>query len=240
MTGLSALLVFASIAAFVSVYARGNHRQSVLIVTQTIEQGRPITGADLGSASLSVSGAVHPILVSDAQLLSGRRAAVTIPTGSLLTMADTTAAQPVSPGDAVVGMALKGGQLPASGVEPGDQVMIIQTGAPGTPLVSSAQSSQSPADGIATPSSPGAGVLVSRATVFDIQPPPGGSGGSGGSSSSLGPPSPSTDSQLVSVEVAVSDAAVVSAAAAVGQVSLVLLPVSSGDAAQGAGNGSSQ
>ena len=58
MTALSALLVFASIAAFASVYTRANHKQSVLIVTQTIEQGQPITGADLGSASMSISGAI--------------------------------------------------------------------------------------------------------------------------------------------------------------------------------------
>ena len=66
---------------------------------------------------------------------------MTIPSGSLLTMADTTAAEPISPGDAVVGMALKAGQLPSSGVEPGEQVMIVQTGAPGTPLVTPVESS---------------------------------------------------------------------------------------------------
>ncbi len=238
MTALSALLVFASIAAFASVYTRANHRQSVLIVTQTIEQGQPITGSDLGSASVSISGAVHPIPVSDPQLLAGRRAAVTIPSGSLLTMADTTAAQPISPGDAVVGVALKAGQLPSGGVEPGDQVMIVQTGAPGAPLVSPVEPSGSSAGNSASSSPANLGVLVPRATVFDVQMPSVGSGGSN-ASSLQGASSSTGDSQLVSVEVSDSDAPTVSTSAAAGQISLVLIPAASGGAGSGIGNGSS-
>ena len=187
---------------------------------------------------MSISGAVHPIPVSDPQLLAGRRAAVTIPSGSLLTMADTTAAEPISPGDAVVGMALKAGQLPSIGVEPGEQVMIVQTGAPGTPLVTPVESSDGSADGSASSSSASAGVLVPSAKVFDVQMPSGGSGESN-ASSSQGAASSAGDSQLVSVEVSDSDAPMVSTAAAAGQVSLVLLPASSGGSGSGIGNGSS-
>ncbi len=115
MAVLSALLVFVSIAAFTTVYASANHQQTVLIVTRTIEQGQPIVAQDLGQTSAAISGGVVPIPVSDASELSGRRAAVTIPSGSLLTVGDTTSGQPIPSGFAVVGMALKPGQLPSVG-----------------------------------------------------------------------------------------------------------------------------
>jgi hypothetical protein len=225
MTVLSALLVFGSIAAFATVYASANHEQSVLIVTQTIEQGQRISAGDLGQASATISSGVEPILVADAPDLAGRRAAVTIPAGSLLTLADTTTSQPIYPGEAVVGMALKPGQLPAAGVEPGEQVMMVETGAPGTPLASLPSSTGSV--------STGSGILVPRATVFDVETT------SPDTSSSGSTANAGDGSQLVSVEVTDSLAPEVSAAAAADQVSLILLPASSGASSGSDGHGSS-
>ncbi len=228
MTVLSALLVFGSIAAFATVYASANHAQSVLIVTQTIEQGQRISAGDLGQASATISSGVEPILVADAPDLAGRRAAVTIPAGSLLTLADTTTSQPIYPGEAVVGMALKPGQVPAGGVEPGEQVMMVETGAPGTPLASLPSSTGSAA-GVST----GSGILVPRATVFDVETT------SPDTSSSGSTANAGDGSQLVSVEVTDSLAPEVSAAAAADQVSLILLPASSGASSGSDGHGSS-
>ncbi len=217
LTVLSALLVFGSVAAFATVYAAGTHQQSVLIVTRTIEQGQPIRGSDLGQASAAISGGVDPIPVSDAGELAGRRAATTIPAGTLLTIGDTTSSEPIGPGDAVVGMALKPGQLPADGLSPGDQVMVVETVAAGSPVTSVPPTPNSGSgDG-----GSGTGVLVSRALVFGIQPPASGGlpdgGTTGGSTSGSG-------TELVSVEVSNSVAPSVASAATAGQVSLVLLP----------------
>jgi hypothetical protein len=200
----SLVVVFASTAAFAEIYSSTNHQVSVLVVTRTIEQGQVLSGSDLGQASAAISGGVIPIPVSDAPELSGKRAAVTVPAGSLLTMGDLTDSQPIASGDAVVGMALKAGQLPASGVEPGDEVMIVQTDSPGTSLVS--PDSGGPSGGL----DPSTGVLVPQASVFDVAVPPADSA----SSASL----------LVSVDVSSTLAAAVSTAAAADQVSLVLLP----------------
>jgi hypothetical protein len=229
MAVLSALLVFGSIAAFAAIYASANHEQSVLIVTQTIEQGQPITARDLGQTSAAISGGIVPIPVSDASELSGRRAAVTIPAGSLLTVGDTTGAQPIAQGYAVVGMALKPGQLPSTGLEPGDQVMIVETGSPDTPLTSSSA-------GGTTDGSAGTGVLVPRATVFGVASQAD-SPTSAGSTSSPG--SSVGDSQLVSVEVSDTLAPAVSTEAAADQVSLVLLPNSPSAKGDGPGYGTS-
>ena len=204
MAVASGSVVFASVAVFAGLYSSANRQISVLIVTTTIQQGQRITGAQLGQANVAVSGGVTPIPVADAPELSGKRASVTIPAGSLLTRGDITGAQPIAAGDAVVGLALKADQLPGSGVEPGDQVMIVQTGSPGSPLTTAASTSSSDSTGTTT------GVLVPQASVFAVETPP--------ASSSAGV------SLLVSVEVSSTLAAAVTTRAAADQVSLVLLP----------------
>jgi hypothetical protein len=216
MAVASSAVVFASIAVFATVYSGAGRQTPVLIVTSTIEKGQLIAGSDLGRASMSISGGVTPIPVSLAPELSGQRASVTIPAGSLLTSGDVTTAQPIGAGDAVVGLALKAGQLPSSGVVPGDQVMIVETASPGTPLavVPSDGSAPSTPASPTTAATPTTGVLVPQASVFDVEAP------SANSAAGL--------SQLVSVEVSSTLAAAVSTAAAADQVSLVLLPDNAG------------
>jgi hypothetical protein len=239
MAVISALVVLASIAIFASIYSAAGHQTPVLIVTRTIEQGQPITGGDLGQASASISGGVIAVPVADASELSGKRAAVTIPSGSLLTAGDVTGSPAIATGDAVVGLALKPGQLPSVGLTAGDRVMIIQTASPGTPLSGVADSAAAPASGSAASSAADAqssaaassdsdgvggatGVLVSEAAVFDVEVPTAANS--------------TDDSILVSVEVATTLATDVSTAAAADQVSLVLLPNEpSGSATGGTG-----
>ncbi len=211
------MIVFASIAGFAELYSSANHQVSVLVVTDTIEQGQRISGSDLGSTSASISGGVVPVPVADASELSGERAAVTIPAGSLLTAGDLTDSEPIPTGDAVVGLALKAGQLPASGVNPGDQVMIVQTADPGSSLSIPTTSGGDSGDGGSS-----TGVLVPQSSVFDVEAPP------ADSSSDV--------SQLVSVEVPSTEAAAVTTAANADQVSLVLLPSLAGDVEPSSGS----
>ncbi len=205
----SLVMVFSSIAVFADIYASANRQTPVLIVTQAIQQGQKLSGSELGEASVSISSGVSPIPVADATELVGQRAAFTIPAGSLLTAADVTDSQPIVAGDAIVGMALKAGQLPAAGVESGDEVMVVQTASLGAPLDSPLSAGGS--SGTVRAST---GVLVPEALVFDVEAPP--------------TDSESSASQLVSVEVSSTLAAAVSTAAAADQVSLVLLPSDSG------------
>ncbi len=216
---VSALLVFTSIAVFASVYSSANHQTPSLIVVQTIQEGQRISGTDLGQASVAISAGVSPIPVASAPLLAGKRAAVTIPAGSLLTLADVAGSAPIAAGEAVVGMALKDGEYPSAGVESGDQVMIVQSASPGAPATATATDSGS-GSGSQDGGGSATGVLVPQATVFDVGPP--------SANSSDGA------SLLVSVEVSRTLAAEVSTAASAGEVSLVLLPQGSGGQLGGA------
>ncbi|MHB1516911.1 MAG: hypothetical protein ACYCVN_01045 [Acidimicrobiales bacterium] len=206
----SVLLVFTSIAVFAAAYSSAGRQTAVLIVTSTVQRGAPFTAGMLGEASAAVSGGAEPIPATEASMLSGKRAAVTLPAGSLLTSEDVSSSPAIPTGDAVVGLALKAGQLPASGVEAGDAVMIVETGAPGAPTAAPpvAVSGAGATAGGGVPFT--TGTLVPRAFIFDVAAP--------------SPADSSSISQLVSVEVPATEAAAVSAVAAADEVALVLLP----------------
>ncbi len=227
LVAVSALLVFASIAIFASIESSSDHRTEVLVVTRTVQQGQLFAGSDLGSASLSVSSGVTPISVADASELAGRRAAVTLPAGSLLVPTDLATGPAVVRGDAIVGLALKAGQVPAAGVAPGDEVMVIETGIPGTPVSGALSAASSAGDASSDSAAGTTGVLVPEARVYDTASP--------SASSSSG------DTELVSVEVPRAVSAAVSAAATAGQIGLVLLPTggAGGSGSSGGSVGSS-
>jgi len=220
----SVAVIVASVAAFVAIYSGASHQVPVLVVVRPVAPGQQITAADLGQDGISSSGSLAAVPVSQASAVVGQLAQIPLVPGSLLLLADVTGGQPIKPGDAVVGIALKDGQLPASGLQPGDRVMVIQTEAPGSPVSSPSSpstgltgSGASP-DTVAAPPSAGTGsptgVLVPDAVVSGVAQP------AAGSSSSA--------TQLVSVEVSQTEAAQVSVAAAADQISLVLLPGSGG------------
>ncbi len=220
LAAASAAVVVVSIAAFMSLYSSARHQQQVLVVTQPVEKGEMLSAADLGEASANLSGGVEAIPVSLTASVSGKRAAVTIPAGSLLVPGDLTSASEIPQGEAVVGIALKDGQYPSTGLQPGDQVMVVQTASPGSPLPTVAGGgSSTPNDNSGATAS--SGVLVPQATVFAVATPGTNSGGS--------------VSDLVSVEVPTTLAAAVSTASAADQASLVLLP----DVGSGATTGES-
>jgi hypothetical protein len=221
----SLVVIGASIATFAGLYASAGRRTAAIVVDRPLTQGQPITAADLGEADVSVSGGVRYIPVADASVIQGKRAASAIPAGSLLTPGDLATAPAIAAGDAVVGVALKDGQYPAAGLAPGQRVLIVQTGTPGSPL-----SAPAPASSAATPPTTatdsgsalvgtGAGVLVPVATVVSVSSPGSASGGN--------------YALLVSVEVSAAVAPVVATASSADQVGLVLLPATATATATG-------
>ena len=212
----STVLIFASIAVFAGLYANAGHRVPIVAVVRPVHQGQQISSSDLGEVNASISGSVQTIPYSAVGSVVGKQAAVALVPGSILTTGDISTASRIPAGDAIVGIALKPGQLPSAGVVPGEQVMVVQTGQPGSPapsLSSSGSGSGSSAGSGASTSSGQStsdGVLVPRALVYDVATPSAASG--------------SGSTQLVSVELAQELAPAVSVAAAAGQVSIVVLP----------------
>jgi SAF domain len=218
----SIAIVIASVVIFVGIYSRANRQSAVIAVARPVLQGQRISAGDLTESSITASGNISSVSVSHAEQFIGKVAAVTLLPGSLLSPADVTNDPTVKAGDAVVGVALKDGQLPAAGLTPGDQVMVIQTQIPGTPVSgpSGLQSTTSPnTQSLSGSNEVSTGVLVPDATVHDVATPQAAASGS--------------TTLLVSLEVSATVAAQVSVAAAAGQISLVLLPTSSDQVANG-------
>jgi hypothetical protein len=212
----STVLIFASIAVFAGLYANAGHRVPIVAVVRPVHQGQQISSSDLGEVNASISGSVQTIPYSAVGSVVGKQAAVALVPGSILTPGDISSASPIPAGDAIVGIALKPGQLPSAGVVPGEQVMLVQTGQPGSPAPSLSSSGSGPGSSAGSGLSTGSGqstsdgVLVPRALVYDVAAPSAASGNG--------------STQLVSVELAQELAPAVSVAAAAGQVSIVVLP----------------
>jgi hypothetical protein len=163
----SLALVIVCVAAFLSLYAHAGDRTSVLVVARSVPAGQDITAGDLAIVRVSLSPGVSVISAASLDQIMGRRAAVPLAPGDLLSSSDIANRAVLPPGDAIVGIAAKPGQMPANGVEPGDTVDVVLT------AVSGVSQSVVGGSGVAggTPTSdeglPGS-VLARSATVTDV------------------------------------------------------------------------
>ena len=130
----SAALVAICMAVFALVYTQSVRRVSVIEVARPVMQGQLLTSSDLREAEVGAAGATAVVPFANLQQVLGRAATVSLVSGALLAPGDVGTTGTPGAGDAVVGIDLKPGMLPASGVEPGETVMIVLTGPSGSPI----------------------------------------------------------------------------------------------------------
>lgn len=118
--------------AATTVLAAG-HRVAVVAVARDVPAGTRITAADLGVARVAADPALRPVPEERRLGLLGQVAAVDLRPGTLLTADMVTSTAIPGAGQAVVGVALKAGQLPARPLMPGDRVLVVTTSGPSTP-----------------------------------------------------------------------------------------------------------
>jgi len=142
---LAVAMVGAGVLVSAAVYQRADHQVPVVTVTQPVQAGAAITAADLGTTGVTVSSGIGVIPASQLGQVAGEIAAVGLQPGTLLAPAELTTAQPPAPGQDLVPASLKPSELPASGLFPGDRVLIVptpgdqgQAGLPGAPAPLSA------------------------------------------------------------------------------------------------------
>jgi len=207
----SIALVTVCIAIFTSVYLHVGDRVAVLALQHDVQQGHAISRGDLAVVRIAFSGGIAPIAATDVNEVVGRRAAVSLLRGTLLSASELVSHLGPERGKAVVGVATKAGQLPAGGVAVGDTVDVILTGSPAT-LTGGASSGSAAASSsaAAVPLEVG-GVLASNATVTGVN----------------GPTSSSPDTIVISVLIPTEMAPLVASASAAGQAALVLVGPSS-------------
>lgn len=156
-TALGAVLVIGLGAAFGYLYSTAGTKEPVVVMSASVAVGEVIERSDL--STVDVAGDLTAIAGANLESVVGQRAAVALLPGTLLQRSMVTDADPIPRGMAQVGLAVKGGQLPADGLAPGDRVQVLRL--PGQ---------------VAGGADPGApSVLVNNATVFaavqdEVQP----------------------------------------------------------------------
>jgi SAF domain-containing protein len=127
MIALAVALVGLGILASVAVYSANNSRVPVLVVTGDVAVGSVITSAELGTAQVSVGAGVQTIPATQLGQVVGHIAGTPLHPGMLLTASELATVRPPAPGQELVPLPIKPSILPASGIEPGDRVIIEAT-----------------------------------------------------------------------------------------------------------------
>lgn len=127
MIALAVAMAGAGVLVSAAVYQQADHQVPVVMVTRTVPAGAVITAGDLSTTSVTVGTGVHTIPAAQLGQVSGEIAATALQPGTLLAPADLTTMQPPGAGQELVAAAVKPTALPASGLSPGDHVLIVAT-----------------------------------------------------------------------------------------------------------------
>ncbi len=209
----SLALVVACVAVFTSVYLKAGREISVLAVGRTVPQGQILTASDLIVVRISSNSGITTVPVAESSAVVGRRAAEALEPGTLVTTNELVTSFSPPAGKSIVGVALKEGQFPESGVAPGESVAVILTvpaGVQDSASVGANATGDLGAGGAPTAGTQpnGAGsVLVPDATVLEAVPSP----------------ASGSDAVDVSLLTASTLAPLVASASAAGQVALVVV-----------------
>ncbi|WP_433501702.1 SAF domain-containing protein (plasmid) [Sphaerimonospora sp. CA-214678] len=105
-------------------YAQLDERSSVVVVARDVPIGQVIGQDDLAAVRIAADPMVATVPAGRLSEMVGRVAAVDLMTGTLLADGHTTDAMTPGPGQQLVPLALKPGQLPARGLRAGDHVLV--------------------------------------------------------------------------------------------------------------------
>jgi len=123
--GVALVALGALSAAYLVQVVSASH--PVVAVVRPVAAGAVLQRGDLAVAQVQSDPALAPVPGSRIDALVGKRAAVALPAGSLLTADAVTDALPPATGQSLVGVALSPAQLPAEPLAAGDRVRLVDT-----------------------------------------------------------------------------------------------------------------
>jgi hypothetical protein len=134
MIALAVALIGVGILGGAALFQRVNHQVPVLLVAVAVPAGTTVTAADLTTTSVVLGAGVKAVPVQQEHQVVGLVAATDLRPGTLLAPSELTTTLPPSASQQLVPVPLKPSQLPASGLAPGDQVLVISapSGSSGT------------------------------------------------------------------------------------------------------------
>ncbi|MGC5318312.1 SAF domain-containing protein [Micromonospora arida] len=127
LLGLAVLLIalggLGAAFAVTSVRATGSY----LAVARPVEVGREISAADLLTVQVAGGQGLRPVPAARLDEVVGKRAAVALLPGTLLTLGQVTDDPLLGPGQQQIALGLKTAQVPARELHPGDKVLLVST-----------------------------------------------------------------------------------------------------------------
>ena len=126
---LGVLLIAGLGAAFGYLYTTAGEKVPVVVVTSSVSVGEVIERSDL--STVDVAGDITAIAGANLESVVGERAAVALLPNTVLQRSMVTDVDPTPAGMVQVGVAVKGGQIPADGLTPGDTVQVLRLPAAG-------------------------------------------------------------------------------------------------------------
>jgi SAF domain len=127
MVALAIALVGLGVLASTAAYSATNNRQPVVIATEDVPPGQLISASDVGTASISAGPGIQFIPASQMHQVVGQVAATALHPGMLLTAASLATLRPPGPGQVLVPLPMRPSALPASGLAPGDHILVVAT-----------------------------------------------------------------------------------------------------------------
>jgi hypothetical protein len=172
---LLALITLLGVLGGAVVVARAGDRTDVLAVARDVPVGQPVTAQDVRVVSFADDPGLSPIAAADRASIVGRRAAVDLHPGDLLTRSQLSV-RGLGDSAQVVGVELKRGFVPRNELRPGDKVAAVVLPAQGTDTTSTGSDSADSASpdtieatvqSVGTPDSTGALVVNLVVTPAD-------------------------------------------------------------------------
>jgi hypothetical protein len=145
LAALALLLIVGGALGAAYLVLQNGHRVAAIEITQPLGAGQRIPPSALREVDIAVGGGLSYVPWNEAGQVSQFYAASAIPAGTLLGNSMVARVNGLATGKAVIGLALKDGQLP-DGLQAGDHVNLYQVsdatqscpGAPGSTLASNA------------------------------------------------------------------------------------------------------
>ncbi|MFD5065112.1 SAF domain-containing protein [Streptomyces sp. NPDC058394] len=126
-------IVLAAVAGLGAAAAvtSASDRTRVLAIARDVPAGQALTDADLTVAEVSADAALTPVPAASKASVVGKRPAVDLRKGGLLTTSQLSAGTGLGDDMQQVGVQVKRGQAPAGTLAPGDKVLAVTTPAQG-------------------------------------------------------------------------------------------------------------
>ncbi len=124
LVAVGVLLVVGCALVFTDTALHLVTREEVLAVAEPVAAGQVLSAADLRAVKVSTGSGIDVVAAGVEESVLGRRAAVALLPGSLLTAAEVGSAPPVGAGFDVVALGLKPGAYPPA-LAPGDRVEVV-------------------------------------------------------------------------------------------------------------------